>query len=233
MHPMSCLTNRVRPRLLLLLAAALLGGCDWLADLPRDPEKTLDHVRGGKLRVGVIHAPPWVIAGEGEPAGLEPDIVRRLAGEFDATIEWRRGAPDQLLTLLEHHELDLLIGGFENKSPALRKVGSTRPYEKAEWWVVARRSEQVASVEGEPVRVEHGRAYSLVKEAGGTPVYASARPEPALRVLPQVGFTDTPPPDPVTMLGTSSHVLAVPPGENAWTVAVDRALHRMARGTGR
>lgn len=231
MHPMSCPTDRVRPRLLLLLAVVLAGGCEWLADFPKDPESTLEQVRGGSLRVGVIHAPPWVVAREGEPAGVEPDIVRRLARDFDATIEWQHGGPGQLLKLLEHHELDLLIGGFEDTSPALRKVGSTRPYEKAEWWVVARDAAAVTVIEGSAVRVEHGRAYTLVKEAGGTPVYGSAGHEPALRAVPQAGFAERPP-HPVRMLGTSSLVLAVPPGENAWTVAVDRSLRRMSRQRG-
>lgn len=156
---MSCLSTRARPCLLLLLAAALLAGCDWLADLPKDPEKTLERVRGGSLRAGAIHAPPWVVVGPGEPSGSEADIVRQLARELDAEVEWRYGAPDQMLKLLEVHELDLVLGGFEDKSPALRKVGTTRPY--------------------------------------------------------------------ATILGTSKHVLAVPPGENAWTVAIDRSLDRM------
>lgn len=234
MHPMSCLTMRARSRLLLLLAAAMLAGCDWLADLPKDPENTLERVRGGSLRAGVIHAPPWVTTGEGEPSGLEADIVRHLARELDAGVEWRYGAPDQMLELLEVHELDLLIGGFEDTSPALRKVGTTRPYATAEWWVVAGGPAPVTTVEGEDVRVEHGKAASLVKEAGGTPVYARAGSEPALRAVPRVGFAATVPARAVTKLGISKHVLAVPPGENAWTVAIDRTTRRMqARQAGR
>jgi polar amino acid transport system substrate-binding protein len=227
MHPMSCRKTCARPRLLLLLAAVMLAGCEWLGDLPKDPEKTLERVRGGTLRAGVIHAPPWVTTGEGEPAGVEADIVRQLAREFDAGIEWQYGAPDQMLKLLEQHELDLLIGGFEDASAVLRKVGRTRPYATAEWWVVARGAAPVTGIEGEDVRVEHGEAASLVKEAGGTPVYGSAGREPVLRAVPRVGFAGTPPPHRVMKLGTSSHVLAVPPGENAWTVAIDRSLGRM------
>lgn len=227
MHPMSCLTTPVRPHLLLLLAGVLLAGCDWLADLPKDPEKTLDRVRGGSLRAGAIHAPPWVTTGGGEPSGIEAGIVRELARELDARVEWRYGAPDQMLKLLEVHELDLLIGGFEDASPALRKVGTTRPYATAEWWVVASGTAPVGALEGEDVRVEHGKAASLVKKAGATPVYAGAGSEPALRALPQVGFAATAPPRGVTKLGTSKHVLAVPPGENAWTVVIDRSLERL------
>lgn len=149
-------------RLPLLAAAVLMAGCDLVSDFagdfPKDPKGTLERVRGGTLRAGVIHAPPWVEDADEphEPGGPEAEIVRSIARELGAEIRWVRGAPDRLLTRLREHELDILIGGFEESSPALRKVAKTRPY---------------------------GR-------------------EP-------------------------QQVLAVPPGENAWLVTVDRALHRM------
>ena len=95
----------------LLAAAALLAGCDALEAFPRDPEGTLERVRGGTLRAGILHAPPWVEALD-EPRGPEAEIVRTLARELDAEVLWVRGAPDQLLLLLEEHELDLLRGAL-------------------------------------------------------------------------------------------------------------------------
>lgn len=58
--------------------------CATLAcGIPRDPEGTLERVRGGPLRVGVIHAPPWVTVEhlDSDPRGLEIDLVAGPPGE--------------------------------------------------------------------------------------------------------------------------------------------------------
>jgi polar amino acid transport system substrate-binding protein len=76
--------------LLLVLAAA--------CDLPRDPEGTLERVRGGTLRVGVAHNPPWAsLPAPGEAQGVEPRLVRALAAELGARVEWVAGGETELL----------------------------------------------------------------------------------------------------------------------------------------
>ncbi|MEX2494954.1 MAG: transporter substrate-binding domain-containing protein [Woeseia sp.] len=209
---------------MLLLLPMLLAGCELPETFPVDPERTLQKVRGGSLRAGVIHAPPWVIA-EGDPSGVEADLVRHLARDFAADIEWVRGAPDQLLVLLEEHELDILIGGFEKSSPVTKKVGKTRPYASVEWWLLGQAAD--ADISGEPVGVEHGKAAALVKAAHATPVFRTRPGAPALQVLPRMGKKAPVPPQGIRVLGSSHHVLLLPPGENAWVVAVDRSLQKM------
>src|SRR5215207_6605316 len=77
--------NRRAPlrRLIVIVASGLLTlSC---GSLPRDPEGTLHRARGGRLRVGLVEHPPWVVRTEGEPAGAEVVLVRRFAAELNAT----------------------------------------------------------------------------------------------------------------------------------------------------
>ena len=209
----------------LLAAAALLAGCDALEAFPRDPEGTLERVRGGTLRAGILHAPPWVEALD-EPRGPEAEIVRTLARELDAEVRWVRGAPDQLLLLLEEHQLDLVAGGFEERSPALAKVGKTRPWSRTAWWLAGQGDAR--NLANEEVTVRHGRAAALVREAGGTPVHGEETAP--LRAVPVP--VPPRPADALRRLGETPQVLALPPGENAWLVAVDRTIHRLRRDAG-
>lgn len=111
-----------------LLAGLLAGGlgCDW----PRDPEATLNHVRGGVLRVGAVHEPPWVSVdpGGGPPRGLEVELTEDLARQLGAELRWQYGGETRLMRSLKHFELDLVIGGITSDSPYRSEVGFTRPY---------------------------------------------------------------------------------------------------------
>lgn len=144
----------------LALGPALFAGCDLL----RDPEGTLERVRGGVLRAGVCEAPPWVTRRGDEPAGVEPALLERFAAGLGARIEWRWGSAEEHLAALEHHRLDLAACGLERTTPWKERVGLTLPYH------VERRAPDAP---------------------GGR---------------------------------TAEHVLAVPPGENAWLVALERFL---------
>jgi polar amino acid transport system substrate-binding protein len=85
--------NRRAPprRLTVIVASGLLTlSC---GSLPRDPEGTLQRARGGRLRVGLVEHPPWVVRTEGEPGkelkGLsvavrEGDPVAYYLAEEDA-----------------------------------------------------------------------------------------------------------------------------------------------------
>jgi polar amino acid transport system substrate-binding protein len=129
----------------------VVAGCG----LPRDAAGTLERVRGGLLRVGVVHNPPFVVDAGGAVRGVEAALAEAIAHELGSQIEWRRGAEHTLMRALHRRELDLVIGGFDEKVPWVREAALTRPY-----------------------------------------------------------YTDEKP-----------HVLALPPGENAWMVKVERILH--------
>lgn len=109
---------------LLLALTAALAGCQY----PRDVEGTLDRVEGGVMRVGVSDNEPWVNLDGDEPAGVEPEIVRRFAETIDAEIHWVQGDSEELAEALAGGQLDVLIAGITRKSPLKRVVGLTRPY---------------------------------------------------------------------------------------------------------
>lgn len=108
----------------LALALLLLGACG----LPRDPEHTLERVRGGPLRVGIMHAPPQVDLRGAAPRGPEVDRIVALADTLHATITWRVGGETELMTALAAFELDLVVGGLGDDTPYAERVGLTRPH---------------------------------------------------------------------------------------------------------
>lgn len=113
----------VQRSLALVLAIALCG-----CGIPRDPEGTLERVRGGTMRVGVTNAPPWAEIGASDPAGIEVELVERFAEDIDAEIEWVEGSEEELFAALEVRELDLVIGGITATTPWSSVAGITHPY---------------------------------------------------------------------------------------------------------
>jgi polar amino acid transport system substrate-binding protein len=107
---------------LLLIMSACVAGC---SDLPRDPKETLRRVQGGRLRVGLVEHPPWVVRTEGEPAGAEVALVRQFATEVGAMPEWHWGGEQQQMEALRYYQLDLLIGGTTDETPWSKYVGLT------------------------------------------------------------------------------------------------------------
>ena len=55
---------------------------------PNDPKNSLQEARGNTLRVGLIEAPPWIVLENGEVNGIEAEIVKRFAKQFNAEVEW-------------------------------------------------------------------------------------------------------------------------------------------------
>ena len=120
MRPASSLASR-----LVLAAVALVTACG----LPRDPNGTLERVRGGVLRVGAVDEAPWVVRhADGRPRGVEVALVEALAERLGAELRWNHGGETRLMAALGRFELDLVIGGLDADSPYRDEVGLTRPY---------------------------------------------------------------------------------------------------------
>ena len=96
--------------------------------LPRDSAGTLDRVRRGSMRVGVVVDTPWTTDSVGGAGGVEPALVRSLADSLGTRIEWVRGPEDELLSQLAKRKVDLVIGGLDAKSPWAQRVAFTRPF---------------------------------------------------------------------------------------------------------
>ena len=111
----------------MLTSALALTACG--TSFPTDPAGTLDRVSGGTLRVGVSDNGEWVsLPASGEPQGREPDLVRAFAAKLGAEVEWSEGTEHVLAEGLKHGELDLVIGGLNDKTPWEKDAGLTRSY---------------------------------------------------------------------------------------------------------
>lgn len=118
-------------RIALAVAIVLaLTGCG--VTIPADVEGTLDDVTGGVLEVGVAHNPPHVDTSGDRPAGTEVALVTSFAMSIDARVEWTEASEQTLVQLLELGELDVVVGGFSDRTPWSDRVAVTRAYAEAE-----------------------------------------------------------------------------------------------------
>lgn len=112
--------------LALLACACLLAACD----APRDPERTLEHLRGGTLRAGAVESPLHLTRSGERAIGPEAELVAAFAAQHGAQVEWRWGGLDEHMQALKHFELDLVAAGLTTRSPWRREVGFTRPWRR-------------------------------------------------------------------------------------------------------
>jgi hypothetical protein len=114
-------------RYLLLFALALLAACDAL---PRDPNRTLDHITASRqLRVG------WAGPGPGPGAGAMDSraaaLVAALAEQTAANPRITQGAAEPLIAALARGDLDLVVGLFAKDSPLATEVAFGPPLGRA------------------------------------------------------------------------------------------------------
>jgi polar amino acid transport system substrate-binding protein len=202
----------------------MLSGCD----IPRDPEGTLQRVRGGTMRVGVTEADPFVVLTGDEPsAGVEIALVERFADDIDADIEWTVGSAEELLAALEVRQLDLVVGGLTSTNPWSAQVTFTHPYLTTFSGIGVPQADQVGDdVAGLEVAVEAGSDVAgLLSETDAEVVLVDdiADADGAAAVESWL-FDDLGLHDSDVRLSESDHVMAVPHGENAWLVALEQFL---------
>lgn len=213
----------------------VLAGGIWLAvvltlpgcGFPGDPMGTLDRVRGGEMRVGMVTNPPWTGGG---PSGVEVELVEDFARQLDSETVYVRGTTPELLEATKQGEVDVLVGGFTDESPGVREqkeAGITQPY------LIARQlvgtppgGGKLEDLAGRRVAVpETGATAAHLKEEGAVPVRVDDLRGSDLPVaaygwqLEAWGFEPT-----GVELPEERHVMAVPPGENGWLVTLDRFL---------
>lgn len=110
-----------------VLLALACSGCD----LPKDPDGTTARVQGHVLRAGVSENPPWVRFDGDQVEGVEADIVRGVAGQMHAQVQWVRGGEGPLFKQLKQNQLDIVAAGLSDASPWSKELGVTKPYAKA------------------------------------------------------------------------------------------------------
>jgi len=109
-----------------LLLATALSGCG--ISIPTDPEGTLEKVTGGELRIGASPDRGLVDVDAATPTGPLADLADEFAATLDASPEWTIGSEETLVGMLEAGDLDLVVGGFTEKTPWIDKAGITRGY---------------------------------------------------------------------------------------------------------
>jgi polar amino acid transport system substrate-binding protein len=208
----------------------------WLAfagcgRFPRDPEGTLDRVKAGALRVGLVENAPWVYRRNREPAGAEVALVRKLADELGAKPEWHWGGEQAHLEALEHFQLDLVIGGITRETEWRKKVGLTSAYLESRVLVgFPAGTAPPEKLKGVPVAVKAGSAIGGYLERKG------ALPQPLGKLRESTGAIAGEEWE-LELLGRApskfeltkaKHALATPPGENGWIKLLDEFLHSHA-----
>jgi polar amino acid transport system substrate-binding protein len=203
-------------------AAVLLAGCG----LPRDPESTLRRVSGGTLRVGVSEHDPWVVLGDGDPTGVEVELVERFAAEVDAEIEWVEGEVEELAGALHVHEIDLLIAGLTARSKISSEGALTHPYLTTQVVIAVPPGTAIDDIAGVEIAVEGATEEAgLLEKTDAVPVRVTdvaEAPGPVVvdnYLVDDLGLQET-----GMQLSETDHVMAVPHGENAWLVRLERFL---------
>lgn len=201
-----------------LVLPLVMAGCRY----PRDVDHTLDRIRGGVLDVGLIENRPWVVEGQ-EPAGVEVEIIKELAQHLDAEVHWHWGPESELIPALKQSQLDLVIGGLVQTKWLLNEVALTKPYQESRITVGFPPGAAVPeSLEGVAVHVHAiNHVFDELRGEGAEPVRYSGSPPPGVPIAAaswwlRANHYQAGP----WALATDKHVMALPPGENAWLMYV-------------
>jgi polar amino acid transport system substrate-binding protein len=218
-----------RSGLAALIVAVLLAVGAAGCGIPRDPESTLDRVRGGTLRAGITASEPWTTLEGGRPGGVEVELVEQFAHELGAKVEWVDGSEAELIGALEVRELDLVVGGLTADTPWQSKAAITRSYATTRVVVAVPASQPPpGDIAGLRVAVEAGSdaAGILEDKTDAVPVRVPDVTQvkgSAVAVdewlLDNLGLRDT-----GVHLSKAKHVMATPLGENAFLVRLERFL---------
>jgi hypothetical protein len=209
----------------LILVILTCTGCN--ITIPQDPEQTLERIQGGVIRVGAVENEPWVIRVNDEATGVEAELVRMLATELDAEIEWIWGSEQEHMEALEHYKLDLAIGGLTQPTPWSNRVGFTSPYFETQIKVgIPQSAPLIDDIEDLEVAVKEGTviaSYVEAKDGIPAPVKEPSQAQGPVAAaeweLEDWGFTVTD-----IELHTEKHIIATSPGENAWLVRLEQFL---------
>jgi polar amino acid transport system substrate-binding protein len=230
LHLRTWSVRRCRSALIPLILSALVFVDAACGTLPRDPEGTSKRVqRYHEVRVGLVSNPPWVVAAGGEPSGVEVKLIRELASSLGAKPKWFWGSEQTHMEALEQFELDLVLSGLDASTPWSKHVSLTKPYFTEEIAIGVPPGTRVPdALHGLKVSVQEGDATAAYLRRKGAiavrtedighmtgPVAAPAW------LLDRRGFTRT-----QFTLSEKKHVIAAPPGENAWLKRLQEYLEQ-------
>lgn len=211
-----------------VIAAVLgLAACDDFT-YPRDPNDTLARVlESGTMRVAAIDHAPWASVDEdGRPSGAEVELIEAFARSLGVDVEWLRAPAFEALEALKRTDVDLAIGG-------LTRTAVSGHEGAAHSFVYFTEALVVAAEPGAPIPEELNglRVYAppdlmadgLIERESGVPVAQTTEELDYVLTpdwqVPARGLVPT-----GIVLQRAEHVIAVPPGENAWIMQLERFL---------
>ncbi len=101
----------------------------WLLPAQAEPRTMQGMLAAGELRIGVSLYAPWAMrTGNGELAGSEVDMGRRLAEDMGLKAVFRPYDWDALIDALVGGEVDVIIAGMSVTPQRALKVAFSRPY---------------------------------------------------------------------------------------------------------
>lgn len=200
------------------------GGCRY----PKDMENSLQSIQDGTLHVGVTENPPWVMRQNDIAHGLEPEVIKSLAEQLNAEVQWHWGTESEIIQALEQLQVHLAAGGFRKSSHLQKRVALTKPYLTTENRVgFPSESTLPGELTNVPVATLHLAGLSKQLESkGATPRFVKQLQDQDLPVASTAWRLEAyellvgP-----WVLSTEKHVLALPKGENAWMMKVQRHLN--------
>ncbi len=111
----------------LIFLTVFLLSCDRF---PRDQEGSLKEIHGkGEIMAGLTENPPFVYWNNGEPQGIEPEMIKAFAASIGVDVKWIRGSSEDNFRLLQNGRLQIAAGGFDKNSPWKKDVYFTRPHD--------------------------------------------------------------------------------------------------------
>jgi polar amino acid transport system substrate-binding protein len=198
------------------------------SDLPKDQQDTSRRItETGKMRVGLMENPPWVIRTGDEPSGTEPILMREFANSLGAAPEWHWGSDEGLFGALELHELDAVVGGITDQTPWTKRIGITRYYFEEKFDVGVPPGNSIEKLDGVSVSVSDPRTAGFVRSEKGTPStverLSDSQGSPIAAAdwkIRQMGLV------PAGLdLHSDRHVIAVAPGENQLVKRLEEFLN--------
>ncbi|GGB76280.1 hypothetical protein GCM10007424_15360 [Flavobacterium suaedae] len=106
----------------------IVVGCSF----PKDPEDSFNKTKEQGLKVGVINNPPYSYYKEGKAYGKEVKLIERFTKKEGLKINYISGSESTLVEKLKNYNINVVIGGFDNKTVWKEKAGLTTNYNNNE-----------------------------------------------------------------------------------------------------
>lgn len=213
-----------------LVAAVISGLAACGQPYPADIRGSLDEARESALEVGVSEAGAWISWNEGSPTGVEADLIRSFAEQEGLEVEWIEGEETELLEALKGGDLHIVAGGLTKATPWKKHVSLSEPISTCRVYAglpdPAAPSLSEDELKSMTLRVERASGLAHKAEKKGYTVERVATLEEGSggAIAEEFTLADhglTPVGDPLLK---TTHVLAVPHGENALYAALTRSL---------